>query len=293
MRIRRLGRGGLPAGPVTGRAAGNSAVTSDARGEPAARPGAGNGEPTSPIGGIEIITPPSQLGNVTYARPFQHGRLIVRDRHVIMRRGKTMTSPAEQEPFGGTPNPEADGPPKPAYEMVNRTESFQVGTDGTANLDNTAPHAATSAGRRRFPLSNQGSTPFEPVYGGTPGLYRPYGARGFVEGPTPTVYAEPGGPYKGKVLLQQGSPEDGPQLVYGGDPHGLHSPTVEATKLTRGRYKAVPQQTPGRQQRPANSKIAGQSYSQTVVPQSGIGGGPLPRMAPGRKPGPKRFQRER
>lgn len=273
-----LGRRGLPEGKPTARASGNSVVTSDVRGAPAARPGNTDGLNTSPYGGVEKITPASQLGEITYARPFQHGRLIERDRHIIARRGTTVTSAAEQEPASGIPNPEADGPPRPAYTMVDRTVSWQIGTDSTRFLDNNAPHAATNAGRRRFPLGNQGSSPYEPVYGGTPGLYRPYGARGFVIGPAPAVVSLPGGPNKPNVLLEAGSPEDGPQSVYGGAPHGLHSPTVEPTKVTRGRYASTKQQTPPRQNRPANSKIAGQSYSQTVVPQDGVGGGPLPRL---------------
>lgn len=280
-----LGRRRLPAGVPTGLAQGNSVVTSDARGAPAARPGNTDGLQVSPWpAGPTPITPPSLLAAVVSTPVTQNNRLVARDRHIVSRRGR-VTSGAEPSTTGGTPNPEADGPARPGYEMVDRTISWQVGTDATAMLDNTAMHASTTAGGRRFPLGNQGSSPWEPVYGGTPGLWRPYGARGWVVGPAPKVVALPGGQYKTGTVLEAGSAEDGPQSVFGGYPHGLHSPTVEPLKVTAGRYRATKQQTPGRQQRPANSKIAGQSYSQTVVHQDGRGGGRLPTVAPVRQAG--------
>jgi hypothetical protein len=73
--------------------------------------------------------------------------------------------------------------------------------------------------------------------------------------------------------------------VFGGYPHGRHSPTVAPTKVTRGRLAQTRQQLPPRRQRPANSKIAGQSYSETVVHQDGTGGGKTPTMNGGRAAG--------
>lgn len=283
--IATLGRRGLPAGPVTAPAAGNAVVTSDARGQAAAQPGQGDGINASPVGGRVVVTPASQLGRFARTPAYENGKLIARDRHVLTRRGRTTTSGAYQEPYSGVPNPEADGPPKPAYQMLNRTLSWQIGTDGTRGLDNDAFHAATTAGNRAFPLGNQGSNPWERISGGTPGLYRPYGARGVVEGPAPATYALAGGPYLPGTLVSPGAPGDGPQIVYGGLPHGLHSPTLPATKQTQARYAANVQMKNGRQDRPANSKIAGQSYSQTVVNQDGTGGGRLPRLYPGRQAG--------
>src|SRR5581483_11455853 len=219
-----LGRRGLPAAPTTGPAAGNSRTTSDVRGARAAMPGHGDGIDRSPVGGRDIVTPPSQLQlQLRTGAQYQHGKLIVRDRHIIERTGTTKTSNAFPNPWGGVPNPEADGPPRPQPEMLNRSLSWQIGTDGTRNLDNTAYHAATGAGARRFPLGNQGSSPWERKNGGTPGLYRPYGSRGHVEGPEPRVTAQPGGPYPVHMLLDPGAPQDGPQMVFGGYPHGLHS----------------------------------------------------------------------
>lgn len=216
---------------------------------------------------------------------YQNDRLVASDRHIIEYRGKTYTSGKHPDPYPGIPNPEADGPPQPQWRMLNRTLSWQIGTDGTRNLDNDAFHATTTAGRRSFPLGNQGSNPWERVNGGTPGLYHPYGVRGHVIGPEPKVYADPGGPYAAGTLLDPGSPQDGPQLVFGGYPHGRHTKTVPPAKVTKARYRAVPQMKPGRQSRPSNSKIAGQSYSQTVVHQDGSGGGPLPTTDGGRSPG--------
>jgi len=282
--IRTLGRRGLPEGVVTRRAAGNSVVTSGVSGEAAAFPGSGGGVNETPVGGRLELTTPSTLNRRARAWT-QHNRLSVRDRHVIWRRGRTTTSGEHQEPFSGVPNPEADGPAPPAYEMVDRSLTWQVGTDHTTQLDNDAPHASTLAGSRRFPLSNQGGQPYERVNGGTPGLYRPYGARGWVEGPEPTVISLPGGPGLPNKLVSRGSASDGPQIVSGGAPHGLHSPTVESTAATLGIRGARPQTVAGRQQRPANSKIAGQAYSQTVVNQDGSGGGPLPRVRAARSPG--------
>lgn len=281
-----LGRLGLAQGQETARAAGNSVVTTDVRGQRAAQPGKGNAIDESPVGGQQLLTSPSTLNRSTYARPTQNNRLVFRDRHILTRRGRTRSG-REDVPTGGMPNPEKDGSPEPAYEQVNRTISWQCGTDFTTQLDNDAPHASTSAGGRRFPLGNQGSSPWERVDGGTPGLYRPYGARGYVMGPEPAQYALPGdgSGLRPGTLIAEGAQGDGPQLVFGGYPHGRHSPTVPATKVTKGRYDSTPQMVPGRQQRPAGSKIAGQSYSQTVVPQSGRGGGPLPEVAPSRQPG--------
>ncbi len=280
-----LGRVVLPAGPPTARAAGNSTVTSDRRGSPAARPGAGNGIDRSPLpAGPTPIVRPSAVAAVVATPVTAHNRLTFRDRHVVARAGRT-TSSATPSRTGGTPNPEAAGPPRPAGEMVNRTLSWQIGTDATANLDNDAPHASTTAGRRRYPLGNQGSTPWQPVYGGTPRLFRPYGARGWVEGPAPRVVALPGGPYRPGTVLEAGAAGDGPQRVSGGAPHGLHSPTVAPVRATTGRYRAVRQQRPPRQNRPLNNRIAGQSYSQTAIHQDGRGGGRLPSLAPVRVAG--------
>ena len=272
------GRGRLHTGAPTARAAGNTSVTSDVRGHPAAQPGKGDAIRLSPFPSRIIPTSPDHLLLRSRTPAYQNNRLVLRDRHVLERRGYGTTSPARQQPASGRPNPQADGPPRPSYGMINRTLSWQIGTDGTRNLDNDAPHATTMAGDRVFPLGNQGSSPWERVHGGTPGLYRPYGARGRVLGPEPRVVAQPGGPYRAGVVLNPGSPQDGPQKVHGGLPHGLHSQTMPPLATTMDRRANTVQMRPGRQGRPSNSRIAGQSYSQTVVHQDGTGGGRLPTL---------------
>lgn len=280
-----LGRRARTGPPATAAAAGNAAVTSDARGAAAARPGSGNGLPRSSAGRL-ITTPPWQLGRSVRTPPTQHDRLIARDRHIVELVGTSRASSDPRPAFGpAAPNPLAVGPPRPAGMMLDRTVSWQVGTDHTTNLDNEEFHASTTAGARRFPLGNQGSTPWQPRYGGTPGLYRPYGTRGHVQGPPPRIVAQPGGPWPKGTLLDPGSTADGPQLVYGGRPHGRHTQTVPPVAVTRDRQRHIPTQRGVRQWRPENSKIAGQSYSQTVVHQSGKGGGRLPRIDGGRQAG--------
>lgn len=267
-----LGRVGAPVAQPAGRRAGNARATVARR--------AYGSVPTQRL----VVTTPSGVGAAARTPAYANGRMIARDRHIVERTGTTKTSRARNALNPGRPNPEADGPARPAAEMVNRTISWQVGTDASKHLDNAEPHAATGAGGRRFPLGTQDGT-IRRRNGGTPGLYRPYGARGVVLGPAPRMLAQPGGQYPVGVTLDNGSPQDGPQYVDSGAPHGLHSVTLPAAKVSRARYRATKQMRPGRQDRPANSRIAGQSYSQTVVPQSGKGGGPLPRVNGGRQPG--------
>ena len=107
-----------------------------------------------------------------------------------------------------------------------------------------------------------------PVYGGVPGMWIPYGTRGGI-------------PYAVQSPQPEGSPLDGPANVWSGPPHGLHSDTVEGGTLVVRRYLSTPQMRPVRLDRPANSPIAGQSYSQTLPMQ----GQPPPGQAPGRKAG--------
>jgi hypothetical protein len=290
--LARLGR--VPAGisaPVTGPAYGNAVVTSDARGQVAAQPGKGAGEGianASPYPARQIISPRDITGSVARTPAFQNGRLIARDRHIAEYRGRT-TSGSEHVPTGGTPNPEADGPPRPAWRMLNRTLSWQIGTDSTRFLDNTAFHAKTTAGHAPFPLGTQDGS-VQRVYGGTPGLanYRPYGSRKPVStaAPAPRVVALPGGPYRAGTLLSAGAPGDGPQDVWGGYPHGLVTRSLEPTRLSgsviRGRLGQVRKPYVSR---PQNTKAAGQSMSQAAVHLDGRAAVKIPELTPGRQPG--------
>ncbi len=202
--------------------------------------------------------------------------LQARDRHPYLDAGTSKKN--AQESNSGVPNPLHSGPARPSLRVVARQETWLIGTDHTRWEDNDAPKAITVVGpgiaadartaveTRTYPLGTQGD-PWTKVYGGTRSLYRPYGARGYVEGPP------------------IGSPLDGPQSIKGGAPHGRHSPTIPAHVQTRARYSAVPQMVPGRNLRPANSKIAGQSYSQTVVHQGGDTPNPMPTQDTARQPG--------
>ena len=307
-------------GPVTARAAGNSVITSDLRGggRPAAYPGADQGAEcqSSTIrarrdGLITPTTPdlrqPDQA-RVAYGGGWSDGRLTVRERFVMTMRGRSTLG--AQQSHSGVPNPQYDGPPAPRYLMENRTESWQIGTDKTTQEDNPGPFASTIttdidssrvpqnkapaamlnyAGGRRFPLGNQGD-PWSPVWGGTPGLTRAYGARGVtgVQGPAPKVFAVSGDGSGARVgtLIAQGDPLDGPQKIRGGVPHGLHSPSAHGTQLTMARMGSIPLQRPPRDDRPNNSKIAGQSMSQRYPDEGSNRSGRTPRIKnPGRQAG--------
>ena len=278
----RLGKGAVAGriqinAPVTGLAAGNWRVTSDPRGERAAFPSGGAGDGianVSPYPHAQVQTPHSLDSAGQHARTdaFQHGRLIAHDRHIIANQGYTTSSGNEQR-TGSNPNPEADGPPRPAWKMFNRTLSKMYGADNTRNLDNNDFHASTYAGKRKFPLATQGQE-WAIRYGGTPSLtnYRPYGHRGGFsdQAPMPTVRAQPGGPYAYKTLLQQGDPGDGPQKVYGGLPWGLHTPVLNARSMMQSTVRSrLGQVKPVWNVRPLNSRHAGQSWSQSFVSLTG------------------------
>lgn len=292
-------------GPVTGRAAGNSVVTSDLRGggHPAAYPGADNGAraQSQTFGGL-VLSTPDQRGEAraAYGGGWADGKLTLRERFVQTMFGTSKLG--RQESHSGVPNPQADGPPLPEYLMDNRTESWQIGTDLTTQEDNPGPFAVTTTisqqaapgnypmaamnvravAGKRFPLGIQDGVPWSTrVWGGTPGLVRAYGQRGGeLDGPAAIPFALPGDGSGVPVGTQLGDrpPGDGPQLIQGGPPHGLHSWTPSSRITTMARQASIPQQKPGRNDRPNNSKIAGQSYNQTVVPEGKTGSGRLPRV---------------
>lgn len=286
---------------ATAPAYGNSVVTSDTRGAPAAYPKGGGGNihlmdngpgNVSPWPHAQVFTPSSLDSAGAHARTdaFQHGRMIARDRHIIENQGRT-TSSATQQHTGGSPNPEASGPPRPTWKMFNRSLSHQVGASDTANLDNGEYHASVIVpGRnRRFPLATQGQE-WSIRYGGTPYLteHRPYGKRGGFDdaAPLPMVRAQPGGPFRVKTLLQVGAPGDGPQKVYGGLPWGLHSPTLPSRQHTQSVIRSrLGQVKPVWNVRPQNSKTAGQSWSQSMVSLSGQQAVKLTSTPPIRQPG--------
>jgi hypothetical protein len=174
-------------------------------------------------------------------------KLTVKDRHAYWDTGNQKTG-TDAVPHGlpNTYNDPLQFPPRPDLRLVNRTISYQQGTDTTRNQDDLT--------RGYTWLGEQGSG-WGPVYGGVPGLYQPYGSRGGI-------------PYAIVSPAAQGQPGDGPHLWWSGPPHGLHSTTPwKGGAQIIARFSVIPQTRPVRQDRPSNSPQAGQSYSQTVLPQ--------------------------
>ena len=185
-------------------------------------------------------------------------KLTVKDRHAFWMTGHqrqgTDFTPASSPP--NTYNNPLQEPPQARLRTVNRTVSYQKGSDKTRNQDDLS--------RPYTWLGEQGSG-YAPVYGGVPGLYQPYGTRGGV--PYPIVDPTDG--------------TGGRELVFSGPPHGLHSLTYPDQADTLQRYTVLPQMRPVRFDRPSNSPQAGQAYSQTVQHQ---GGPPRSGMITGQKP---------
>lgn len=174
-------------------------------------------------------------------------KLTVKDRHAYWDTGNQKTG-TDYVPHGlpNTYNDPRNFPPRPDLRLVNRTVSYQKGTDTTRNQDDLT--------RQYTWLGEQGSG-WAPVYGGVPGLYQPYGSRGGI----PFAIVSP---------AEQGQPGDGPHYVNSGPPHGLHSTTPwKGGAQIIARFGVTPQTRPVRIDRPSNSPQAGQSYSQTVLPQ--------------------------
>ncbi len=165
------------------------------------------------------------------------------DRHAYWDAGTQRTGNTRSVP-GNPPNPVTDGPARPDLRTVNRSITWQIGSDNTRNQDDLA---------RAYTWVGEQGSGWAPVYGGVPGLYTPYGSRGGV--PYPIV--DPSGG------------QGGPEKVWAGPPHGLHSLTYPDGADTLAMYGARPQMRPVRVDRPSNSPQAGQSFSQTVQMQGG------------------------
>lgn len=192
------------------------------------------------------------------------------DRHIMSKTG-TETQQAHPDPTNGQGNsPLADGPVRPVHMMVNRVMANRYGNTSTRHLDNQGPFAATtdSEGRPQ-PLGIQDGSPWSRKYGGTPGLTHLTGVRGTRGVISPVAPGEPG---------------DGPQLIRGGAPHGLHSRAQPDADLRTKRYRSTAQQKRTRRSLPANSARSGQSWSQNAQ-HLGQPAQPVPKI-PGRLPGP-------
>lgn len=181
-----------------------------------------------------------------------NNRLTTSDRHAYYDTG--------YERGGGRKSGQADplgpgqAPVRPILRLINRTINYQAGSPGR-NLDNKDRGYSTVNGGTQFQGTQDGNS--SSVYGGTPGLYQPYGSyAGFTTGPIKGIQSP----------VELGAANDGPQRVYGGPPHGLHTATFPDASQSLGRYMAVPQMSHPTGSKPSNSRIAGQSYSQTVAP---------------------------
>jgi hypothetical protein len=242
---------GVPGKPVQN-VSGNPAVASVPYGEVPHRP---YGQATSDQSqfGSRVLGV-GQESSWRGALGLANDKMITRDRHLMSKIGNEVSGRDS-----GFTDPPRDGPARPSYQTINRTLNYQQGTDETANLDDrTRPYARNAQGMY---LGEQGTGWFK-VYGGTPGLWQPYGSyAGITNGPVQGIQSP----------VAQGAPGDGNQSGFSGPPHGLHSPTMPDYAPTIGYYMAVPQMRAPRIDRPSNSPIGGQSFSQLVTPQGQTG----------------------
>lgn len=245
---------GVPGSPVQ-HASGNPAVSTYPSYGPVA----------NPYGGSSSIAQRPQFGNPRILGvgqetswwggwQFSNTKLIASDRHIMSKTGSELSGRNS-----GLTDPPMDGPARPSYKAVNRTISYQAGTDATRHQDDlNRPYTRNAQGMY---LGEQG-TGWTGINGGVPGLWQPYGSyAGYTAGPVQGIQSP----------VPQGGPGDGRQSLFSGPPHGLHSETLPNYSPILGHYLAVPQMRLPRVDRPSNSKIAGQSYSQTVVPQGQTG----------------------
>jgi hypothetical protein len=218
-------------------------------------PYGGNSGDTVPQFGKSRILNVGQESSWRGGANFANDKLMTMDRHGFLKRGNELTGRKS-----GYTDPPMDGPSRPSFVLVNRTINYQQGTDATRDQDDLGrPYARTPDGK--YFMGTQGDA-WSPVYGGTPGLYQPYGTyQGIGNVPLQGIQSP----------VIQGGPGDGPQSFQPGPPHGLHSPTLPDYMQTLGYYMATPQMRRPRIDRPANSTIGGQSYSQTVQPQGQTG----------------------
>jgi hypothetical protein len=194
---------------------------------------------------------------------YSNDKLVTNDRHGIFKVGYENSGR-----MSGETDPPRDGPARPSLFLINRSINYQMGTDTTGATDDLSREYTRNAEGMYVGTQGQG---WSDVYGGTPGLHQAYGSYQGIAPDTPG-YDPVSGQTQGIVApVPQGQPGDGPQTVWSGPPHGLHSPTLPDYQQTLGRYMAIPQMAAPRVDRPSNSPIAGQSYSQTVQPQGQTG----------------------
>lgn len=256
--------GGIPGTPIQ-RVSGNPSVAT----QPAVGPW------KNPYGGANTPSELPQFGRRAVF-PWQEGpmrapggtpvggandKLIGRDRHGMMKVGYENSGRNS-----GYTDPPMDGPARPSLWLVQRSINYQQGTDTTAATDDLQRDYTRNA--QGMYIGEQG-TGWSRVYGGVPGLYQEYGS---YSGISPASPPAPNDTCPGiHSPVPQGVAGDGPHTLWSGPPHGLHSPTLPTYSQTLGRYMDIPQQSRPRIDRPSQSPIAGQSYSQTVQSQGQTG----------------------
>lgn len=269
---------GVP-GKRVSRASGNPDVYTRAAVDPQQTPYGGGDQSLSQFGRPRVLG----VGQETSWRggsQFANDKLEARDRHGILKVGTERGGGRDS----GQTDPPMDGPPRPSLWLIQRSITWQQGTDTTAHQDQlpgenrpytrvqaapireAMPGMSWTSRYRKYDTGDQWvgeqGTGWTPVNGGVPGLWQPYGSyAGVCNGPVQGIQSP----------VAQGSPGDGPQKVWSGPPHGLHSNTYPDYSSTLGRYMAIPQMAAPRIDRPANSTSNGQSYSQFVQPQGQTG----------------------
>lgn len=209
-------------------------------------------------GQVRILNPEQESATPRPGRPVggANDKLTTLDRHGIMKVGYENSGRNS-----GQTDPPMDGPARPSLWLVQRSLNYQQGTDLTAATDDLSRDYSRNA--EGMYVGEQG-TGWAPVYGGVPGLWQEYGSYSGVSPSTPNgagIHSP----------SPQGQAGDGPHSVWSGPPHGLHSPTLPTYSQTLGRYMDIPQMARPRIDRPFQSPIAGQSYSQTVQSQGQTG----------------------
>lgn len=264
--------GGVPGAPVA-HASGNPAVST----QPVVGPY------KSPYGGGDVASLP-QFGNRAVF-PWQEGpmrawggtpvgganeKLTTNDRHGMMKVGYENTGRNS-----GQTDPPMDGPARPSLWLIQRSINYQQGTDTTGATDDLSRDYSRNASGKYVGSQGDG---WSRVYGGVPGLYQEYGS---YSGVSPDTPPEPANTQPGiHSPVAQGATGDGPHSLWAGPPHGLHSPTLPTYSQTLGRYMDTVQQAAPRVDRPSQSPIAGQSYSQTVQSQGQTGMNPAQKRGP-------------
>lgn len=275
---------GVPGRPNSFAYGNPGAHTQDARAGSGGSPVWGSGEPSgsgSPGGrqdGMQSKVSALGVGQETAWRGADkagvNDKLWATDRHGILNTGTERGGGRDS----GQTDPVMDGPPRPSLRILQRTINWQQGNplrfqdEFPGENRGYSASAPASVGyvqpyqKRKLEPGNQyigeQGTGWSPVYGGVPGLYQPYGSySGYTADKVKGIQSP----------AEQGGPGDGPQKVFSGPPHGLHTRTYPDYASTLGYYMAVPQMSLPRIDRPANSTSEGQSYSQTVQPQGQTG----------------------